>query len=182
MDVVEKARVFAIAAHSAVKQVRKYTGEPYWIHPIEVAGIVSRVTEATPSMIAAAHLHDVIEDTGVTLEIVESEFGADVAKLVFWLTDASKPEDGNRATRKAIDREHIAQAPAEAQTIKCCDILSNVRSIVAHDPAFAVIYLEEKKQLVEVLTKANPAILGEVHQLLEASEQILLAVQTKGVE
>jgi len=173
MTLVEKARVFATAAHAAVAQLRKYTNEPYIVHPAEVAGIVATVPDATEEMVAAAWLHDVVEDTGVTNETIRAEFGDKVAELVGWLTDVSRPDHGNRAARKAVDRAHSAAAPAEAQTVKCCDILSNVRSIVAHDAAFAVIYLEEKKQLVEVLTKANPAILREVHQLLESSERDL---------
>jgi len=90
----DRARAFATAAHAAVKQLRKYTGEPYIVHPAAVAEIVKSVRH-TPEMIAAAWLHDVVEDTGVTLEAIESEFGADVTSLVFWLTDQSKPSDGN---------------------------------------------------------------------------------------
>lgn len=69
----EKARVFATAAHGAVGQVRKYTGEPYINHPAEVVQIV-RSVQHTPDMIAAAWLHDVVEDTAVTLEDIEQHF------------------------------------------------------------------------------------------------------------
>jgi (p)ppGpp synthase/HD superfamily hydrolase len=61
-------------------------------------------------MIAAAWLHDVVEDTPVTLEDLHSEFGEGIAELVEALTDISRPEDGNRRKRKAIDREHLAHA------------------------------------------------------------------------
>lgn len=164
MTLVETAQVFAGAAHRAVKQLRKYTNEPYIVHPAEVARIVATVPEATEEMIAAAWLHDVVEDTGVTLDEIHLYFGADVAKLVFWLTDASKPEDGNRAARKAIDREHIAKAPAEAQTIKLADLISNTKSIVEHDPAFAVIYLEEKKMLLDVMTRGDARLMAEARK------------------
>jgi (p)ppGpp synthase/HD superfamily hydrolase len=157
-DVVRKAQVYAMAAHAAVGQRRKYTGEPYIVHPAEVAKIVASVPGATPDMVAAAWLHDVVEDTGCTFTDVHMAFGIDIATLVGWLTDVSKPEDGNRATRKAMDRAHTAQAPAEAQTIKLADLISNSRSIMQHDPEFARVYLEEKRLLLEVLTKGDPEL------------------------
>lgn len=161
MDVVHKAQVFAIAAHAAVQQVRKYTNEPYIVHPAEVASIVAGVPGSTPDMVAAAWLHDVVEDTGVTLTDINLNFGAEISALVGWLTDVSQPHDGNRAVRKAIDREHTAQAPAEAQTIKLADLISNSKSIMEHDPAFAKTYLAEKRLLLEVLTKGDPGLHAE---------------------
>ena len=161
MDVVRKAQVYAMAAHAAVGQKRKYTGEPYIVHPGEVASIVASVPGSTPDMVAAAWLHDVIEDTGCTFTDVHMAFGIDIATLVGWLTDVSKPTDGNRAKRKAMDREHTAQAPAEAQTIKLADLISNSRSIMQHDPEFAKTYLEEKRLLLEVLTKGDPGLHAE---------------------
>ena len=163
MNTVERARIFATAAHAAVGQTRKYTGEPYVVHPIEVSELVASVG-GTDAMVAAALLHDVLEDTGVTFDVLEAEFGSEVAELVLWLTDVSKPEDGNRSTRKALDRQHSAAAPAEAQTIKVADLISNTRSIVAHDPGFAKVYLEEKRMLLEVLTKANSTLLNQAKE------------------
>jgi (p)ppGpp synthase/HD superfamily hydrolase len=61
----EKARLFAKAAHAAVGQMRKYTDEPYIVHPVEVAGIV-RYWGGTDTMCVAALLHDVLEDTKIT--------------------------------------------------------------------------------------------------------------------
>jgi guanosine-3',5'-bis(diphosphate) 3'-pyrophosphohydrolase len=158
MDIVEKARVFAMAAHASVKQLRKYTNEPYWVHPQEVAKMVSELPNASKAMVAAAHLHDVVEDTGVTIEIIESEFGEEVATMVRWLTDVSKPEDGPRWYRKKLDREHTAQAPAEVQSIKLADLISNSRSIMTYDPKFAKVYLEEKRMLLEVLTRGDAGL------------------------
>jgi (p)ppGpp synthase/HD superfamily hydrolase len=161
MDVVRKAQVYAQAAHAAVGQRRKYTGEPYIVHPAEVAKIVAGVPGSTPDMVAAAWLHDVVEDTGCTYTDVHMAFGADIAALVGWLTDVSQPHDGNRVVRKAMDREHSARAPAEAQTIKLADLISNSRSIVKHDPAFARTYLEEKRMLLAVMTKGDPGLYAE---------------------
>lgn len=166
MDVVRKAQVYAMAAHAAVSQKRKYTGEPYIVHPAEVASIVASVPGSTPDMVAAAWLHDVIEDTGCTFTDVHMAFGIDIATLVGWLTDVSKPEDGNRAKRKAMDREHTAQAPAEAQTIKLADLISNSRSIMAHDPEFAKTYLAEKRMLLEVMTKGDRGLHAEASKYI----------------
>lgn len=166
MNVVHKAQVFAIAAHASVQQKRKYTGEPYIVHPAEVARIVAGVPGSTPDMVAAAWLHDVIEDTGCTFTDIHMNFGIDIATLVGWLTDVSKPEDGNRAVRKAIDREHSAAAPAEAQTVKLADLISNSRSIVQHDPAFAKTYLEEKRLMLEVMTKGDPTLMMEARKYI----------------
>lgn len=166
MDVVHKAQVYAMAAHASVKQLRKYTNEPYIVHPAEVARIVASVPGSTPDMVAAAWLHDVIEDTGCTFTDVHMAFGIDIATLVSWLTDVSKPEDGNRATRKAIDRAHSAAAPAEAQTIKLADLISNSRSIVEHDPDFAKTYLEEKRLLLAVMDKGDATLMAEARKYI----------------
>ena len=159
MTVVEKARVFATAAHVACGQLRKYTFEPYIVHPAEVVSIVKSVPH-TEAMLAAAWLHDVVEDTGVTNETIRAEFGEEVADLVGWLTDVSRPEQGNRAVRKAIDRAHTAMAPAEAQTVKLADLISNTRSIMAHDEKFAKTYLEEKRLLLEVMTRGDSTLMA----------------------
>lgn len=163
---IEKARIFATAAHAAVGQVRKYTFEPYIVHPTEVAGIVASVEGATVEMICAAYLHDTVEDTDVGIEIIRSEFGEDVAELVGWLTDVSKPEDGNRAVRKAIDRAHSAQAPAAAQTVKLADLISNSRSIMEHDAHFAKTYLEEKRMLLEVMNKGDATLMAHARKYI----------------
>jgi (p)ppGpp synthase/HD superfamily hydrolase len=158
MTLEDRARTFATAAHAAVAQLRKYTNEPYIVHPAEVVQIL-KTRPHDPEMVAAAWLHDVVEDTGVSIEVIRAEFGSKVSDLVGWLTDVSRPEQGNRATRKAIDRAHTASAPAEAQTIKLCDLISNTRSIVEHDAEFARVYLAEKRLLLEVMTKADPELM-----------------------
>jgi len=164
MDIVRKAQVYAMAAHAAVGQRRKYTNEPYIVHPAEVAKIVAGVPGSTPDMVAAAWLHDVVEDTGCTYNDIHMGFGTDIATLVGWLTDVSKPEDGPRWYRKKMDREHTAAAPAEAQTIKLADLISNTKSIMAHDPKFAKVYLEEKRLLLDVMTRGDAGLMAEARK------------------
>lgn len=153
-NIVRDAAWFASAAHRACGQRRKYTGECYTKHLEEVATLV-REYGGSEEMRAAAWLHDVVEDTQITHEDIHAKFGPYVADLVQWLTDVSKPEDGNRKTRKAIDRDHLSKAPPEAQTIKLCDLISNTSSIKEHDPSFAKVYLREKSELLTVMNKGN---------------------------
>lgn len=160
MNIVSKAKLFATAAHAAVGQKRKYTGEPYIVHPAEVVDIIVRdALSWTDRELAAAWLHDAVEDTGVSLELIAQEFGGYIAKLVEQLTDVSKPEDGNRAARKEIDRQHTAKCCPAAATIKLADLISNSRSIMERDPEFAKVYIPEKLKLLEVLKdKGDPAL------------------------
>ncbi len=176
MNIVERARVFATAAHAAVGQKRKYTGEDYIVHPTEVAGIV-QAAGGTDAQIAAAYLHDVVEDTGVTIEQVAAEFGSEVAELVGWVTDVSKPSDGNRAVRKAIDRDHIAQAPAEAQSIKLADLISNTQSIVKYDPNFAGTYLVEKRLVLDVLVNGDAKLRAQAYACYHLGMAVLSEVR-----
>lgn len=147
-DLKARAQAFAERAHAG--QLRKYTGEPYIVHPVAVVELVRSVPH-TEEMLAAAWLHDVVEDTGTSLELIVREFGDRVAHLVFQLTDISRPEDGNRKTRKALDRVHLAMASAAAKTIKLADLIDNSKSIVEHDPDFAKVYMQEKAELLGVL-------------------------------
>lgn len=165
MSIVEKARVFATAAHAAVRQTRKYTGEPYINHPREVADLVAPASWGHQEMVAAAWLHDVVEDTGVPIDLIYAEFGQCVGDLVSGLTDVSKPEDGNRAARKAIDRAHIAKQSPACKTIKLADLISNTKSIVERDPEFAKVYLQEKLLLLEVLRDGDAALLAEAERI-----------------
>ncbi len=158
------ARWFARWAHR--HQKRKYTNEPYFHHLEEVAALV-RTVPHTWHQVAAAYLHDTVEDTWVRPWMIELIFGMRVAILVHFLTDASKPKDGNRATRKAIDRAHISRAPAAAKTVKLADLISNSRSICEHDPQFAEVYLEEKRLLMLYLKDGDPDLYQQAEAILE---------------
>ena len=166
MNIIKKARLFATVAHAAIGQRRKYTNEPYIVHPEEVAKLVTRYG-GTENQIAAAWLHDVVEDTNITEDLIHQEFGDDIASLVYCLTDVSVPSDGNRPQRKAIDLEHLKLISPLAMTIKLADIISNVKSIKEHDAEFAAIYLPEKRAQLEILTAGHPHLYRIAQQLLE---------------
>ena len=170
----QDARTFAEWAHSNAGQKRKYTGEPYIVHPDEVAALVGSVTD-DEAMIAAAYLHDVVEDTCVSLERIRELFGDDVAGLVGMLTDVSRPEDGNRSTRKALDLAHIATACPRAKTIKLADVISNTASISAHDQRFAKTYIPEMMLLLGVLTEGNQALYAKATAAVISAAQSSIA-------
>lgn len=152
-----KAMMFACKVHAA--QRRKYTNNPYTDHLAEVAGIVASVAppERSDLMVSVAWLHDCVEDQGVTVTNLRGEFGDAVADGVRLLSDLEK---GNRAERKSMSRDRLANAPGWVQTIKCADLISNTSSIVIHDPKFAAVYLEEKRLLLARLTDADPRLLA----------------------
>ena len=159
MNLAYKAMMFAREVHK--DQVRKYTGNAYTDHLGEVAGIVASVPH-TEEMIAVAWLHDCVEDQGVEIVTLVSEFGMEVAKGVLLLSDL---EQGNRAARKALSRERLSKAPEWVQTIKYADLISNTSSIVKHDAKFAQVYLEEKRLLLEVMDKGNPLLYSLAKEL-----------------
>ena len=160
------------AKHEHRNQVRKYTGEPYFNHVLEVSELVMDITDDV-NMWCAGVLHDVMEDCGVTKIVLQDFFGEDIATLVEWLTDVSKKEDGNRAVRKAIDLRHLAMAPARAKTVKLADLISNSKSIVEHDKDFARVYIKEKRALMNVLTEGNPILYEKAVVLLHKAEKEL---------
>lgn len=165
-----KAIQFAAIAHHG--QVRKYTGEPYIVHPIEVAGIVASVTH-DEEMLDVAALHDVIEDTKFTFEDIQTEFGTDVAVGVWYLTDDSTPEMGNRDFRKNRYLLKVKGAPSKIQTVKLADLISNTKSIVQHDPKFAAVYLKEKTALLEVLTGGDTVLWNKANEMVKVGLKYL---------
>lgn len=154
MTIVDKARYFATAAHAAVGQKRKYDGADYIVHPSRVADIVKQYG-GTEQMIAAAYLHDVVEDTNVDMDTIRGMFGSVVASLVDDLTDVSCSYDGNRATRKSIDAQHTADASADAQFIKCADIIDNSWDIAENDPSFWKVYQREMSRLLDEMVRVK---------------------------
>ncbi|HHJ17699.1 MAG TPA: bifunctional (p)ppGpp synthetase/guanosine-3',5'-bis(diphosphate) 3'-pyrophosphohydrolase [Gammaproteobacteria bacterium] len=171
-DLVERARIYATQAHQRIGQLRKYSKQPYHVHLEAVAKQVAGVTD-DEEMIAAAWLHDTVEDTPATLEDIEAHFGTAVAELVEELTDVSKPSDGNRATRKAIDRDHTAQASLRAKTVKLADLIDNCRDITKHDERFAKVYLVEMGALLDVLGEGDAQLFQEAVRVYALSMEKL---------
>lgn len=165
-DIVSRAAELAEKAHGEEGQVRKFTGEPYIVHPRRVAEIVASVG-CSDAIIAAAWLHDVVEDTKVPLAEIESEFGAEVAEIV---SQVSKVVDGTKIGREnaaLINIEHASHGTADAKTVKLADVIDNVSDIVDHDPEFARVYLREKKMLMEHLREGNRVLYDRASRLID---------------
>lgn len=163
MRSVALAQQFAEYVHR--NQKRKYTETPYVTHLAEVVGYL---TTANPRFIAPqasyqiAWLHDVVEDCGVSYNLLEELFGPVITSGVRMLTDN---EQGNRAERKAAANKRLASAPPWIQTIKLADLISNTRTIVQFDPKFAKIYLAEKQALLRVMTQGDHGLYELAHRL-----------------
>lgn len=154
-----RAAYFAIGAHESMGQKRKYGNQPYWIHPYRVVQILKQY-HFDEEVYAAAWMHDVVEDVDlITNDVIRFHYGKRVAALVAMVTDISrKPEDGSRENRKRIDREHLARADRDGQSIKLADIIDNTGDISENDPKFAKRYIEEKNLLLKVLTKGHEGL------------------------
>jgi len=177
-DLISHAKTYATLAHKRIDQRRKYSNQPYQVHLEAVASIVATVSD-DEEMIAAAWLHDVVEDTPATLGDLQKEFGNSIAKLVEHLTDISRPGDGNRVIRKEIDRLHIAQASERAKTIKLADLIDNCQDITKHDPRFASVYLHEMSALLDVLGEGDSRLYKQARDLYSAS---LLKIEGKAAK
>ncbi len=161
---INEARFFAVTAHEACGQVRKYNGEPYWYHVSRVAKIVEE-HGGTPAMIAAALLHDVVEDTHITSGHIHGWFGGEIGLLVDQLTN-DKTVD--RKTRKALEMERFRSASGAACTIKLADILDNGKDFLECGDAKAIeTFMTEKRELVKVLTRGHPQLWDHVNNMIE---------------
>jgi len=128
-QLLDRAIVFAVKAHAGTE--RRGKGFPYIVHPMEAMEIVATMTP-DQELLAAAALHDTVEDTNVTIEQIKAEFGARVASLVEAESDVMvegvREEDSwHQRKQAAIDR--LARAPREAKMVALGDKLSNMRAI-----------------------------------------------------
>lgn len=128
-SLVDKAIVFAVNAHRGTR--RRGKEFPYIVHPLEALAIVATVTP-DPEILAAAVLHDTIEDTETTYEELVAEFGERVARLVAEETDVRSTPDGTQLTwrqRKQRDMDNLKAAPRDVKIVAIGDKLSNMRAI-----------------------------------------------------
>jgi len=156
-SMIVKAARFAQQQHEG--QTRK-GGEPYINHPMRVAGIVTMCEHTTEDMIAAAWLHDVVEDTEVTDVELRRLFNENIANLVYHLTDVYTKENYpelNRAKRKQREHERLGNtnmfcAPVYGvHTIKLADRIDNTTDVFARGRKWAEKYIGESFQLIAYL-------------------------------
>lgn len=169
-EVVAAARAFAARVHG--EQKRKYSDEPYVMHLESVVGILQQHGVVSPAVLAAAYLHDTVEDTDARMQDVFDAFGETIAELVYWLTDA---EQGSRRMRKLMSAWRLGGAPFEAKLIKLADLIDNSSTICRHDPNFARVYLREKAKILETMERAEGARLTNLAIYAEACRIMRIA-------
>lgn len=155
MSIILKAAALAVRAHEGQK--RKYNGFPYITHPARVAGRVGILPGATEEMVAAAYLHDVLEDTTVTRAEIEEATNAQVGFYVDCMTNKSKGTGLTRIERKALDRKHLLEVPAEVKLIKAIDRIDNLLEMSGAPADFKKMYAAESLLLADVLG-SNPLV------------------------
>ena len=151
----------SVGAHAG--QVRKYTGEPYHNHPMAVEMLL-KLTGHSAQVRAAGMLHDVLEDTALSYKDLVSMVGKEVAGIVRMVTDVSILADGNRATRKAMERKHLSRASPAGKSVKLADLIDNASSIIHHDPKFAKVFMNEMRELLKVLREGNRELYAEAEK------------------
>lgn len=130
---IERARELAIEKHGGM-HLYDAARTPMLEHVTEVAALVE-AQGGSSEMIAAAWLHDVVEDTDVTLEQVGAWFGPTVRALVDGLTDPEEFAARPLAERKQLQAERIRSLSHDVKRIKLCDQLSNVERVLARPPS-----------------------------------------------
>lgn len=144
-------------------QKRKYTNTPYIEHPIEVASILLRHGVTDEEMIAAALLHDVIEDTDATRDDLLDVFHENptLVDYVLELTESLRTPGINRAMFKKLEAERLGMCSSQAQTIKLADMISNSDSIIKYDMGFAVVFMNEMQELMKAMTSGKQSLMAE---------------------
>jgi (p)ppGpp synthase/HD superfamily hydrolase len=158
--IIMYAKSFAYEAHK--NGYRKYTNEPYIVHPERVAALVTTVTN-NPATIAASWLHDVVEDTSITIDQIYKNFGHEIGMLVSSVTNN---DIGNRDFRNIAERDRISVSTPNAKTIKLADMIDNIPSLIKYDPKFAKVYLQEKSELLDCLVDGN-------HELFQIAKKLI---------
>lgn len=172
---------YADKAHG--EQTRKYTPEKYIVHPIRVMETCRRVTNDI-CVLAAAVLHDVLEDTEVQASEMErflkTQMNDDLAlrtlQLVIDLTDVYVKKDYpklNRRSRKSKELIRLEKISPDAQTIKYADIIDNSKEIIAHDPDFARVFLFECRTNLKKMDKGNQELYKEALSVVNSSIESL---------
>lgn len=134
---MDAAIAFAIKKHEG--QVRKFSGLPYVVHPINVARRVAQLG-GTNAQIVAAYLHDVLEDTDATEDELRTEFGNEVTDLVLEVTNDKVMMEKMGKTDYLVAK--TAEMSPEAYMIKVLDREDNVRDLDKASPEFAVKYAQ----------------------------------------
>lgn len=163
---ITKSIAFAKKAHRG--QYRK-DGRPYIVHPASVARLLCIHCEneyLTEEIVAAAWLHDVVEDTNHTHKDILYNFGQSIYRLVFGLTNQFTKEDYPRWTRerrKKYEHERLKACSLQVQLVKAADRICNISDLEGLDESYVEFqrrYIPESQHLCKSLTKITETELG----------------------
>lgn len=151
---------------------------PYINHPIEVARVIAAAGVGDSEVLAAALLHDTLEDTETTYAEIQHTFGARVANLV---AEVSDDKSLPKITRKALQIQHAPELSDAAALVKLADKAVNVTDIVEHPPSGWSLgrrreYLDWAERVVEGLPRVSPQLLALFEERLQAARERLLAL------
>lgn len=174
-DTLQKIITFTDQAHG--QQTRKYTPDRYIVHPVRVMETCRKYTDDI-SVLAAALLHDVLEDTPVTTGeiryflsgLLNPQQVDKTTLMVEELTDVYVKKDYpglNRRSRKSKELERLKKISPDSQTIKYADIMDNSVEIATQDTDFALVYLKESRTIMLNLTKGNEELYGETMKVID---------------
>lgn len=162
MNIILKAARLAAQAHQG--QFRKGSSIPYFTHLARVAGRVASLEGSTPEMVAAAYLHDILEDTDLEPRDLEREFPSPVPEYVKALTCIPPGPGLNRETREAQYFERLKNSVWPVRVIKLCDRLDNLMDAEKLDPDFLGLYIEESEKLLRALQETNSVLEKELFE------------------
>lgn len=170
----QKFLKFCIEQHG--DQKRKYTGEPYWYHLVNVAKIIHDAGHC--DLIEIALGHDLLEDVeGLESETVFAELisigysetdSMFIVNGIIALTDIFTKEaypDWNRKKRKAEESKRLGKISPSFQTVKYADLIDNGNDILKNDPKFAKVYLSEKQEILRFMDKGDKHLFNKAKEI-----------------
>ena len=167
-NIILRAAAVARDAHKGLE--RKYSGRPYITHPGRVAARASILPGATEALVAAAWLHDTVEDTDLTLWDITESFGEEVAVIVEGLTnkfDKASYPDMNRKARKKAEHERLHKETHDVKVLKLLDRIDNLREMSPKDEGFIKLYIRESRDLLIAVGDADLGLGRELQAVID---------------
>lgn len=174
---LQQKQVLIWMARAHEGQKRKYTGKPYFMHPLEVAILASRFDKRF-GVIEVAFLHDVDEDTEENIETIAwmlagagytKDQALEILRGIISMTDVFTHEKFpkmNRFQRKTREAHRLGRIDEKWQGVKYADLINNTKSIVKHDLEFAITYLKEKDYALRQMRFGNEILYAGAWRVL----------------
>ena len=174
MNVIQKAKDLALEKHKDLCRPNA-SAQPLTEHLGEVAAMVEKCG-LSDNAIAAAWLHDIVEDTGVTFEDIDKIFGADVLRMIEGLTDPTPFIDMPLEQRKQAQADRLCDKDDDIKIIKICDQISNTQSVLYDPPTDwllekSFLYIQGAKKIADVCRGIRPELDQEFDTLYDVARK-----------